>query len=258
VKTMAFETLRRLSQPWPRLAVSALLAVVAVGWSLLTVGLVPPRLTPRDVEMATAHTSVLVDTPRSSVVDLRQTTYSFQGAENRSILLGNVIASPPVREYIARRAQIPPGVVEIAPPLTPEHPRPTVDVGHPRRTTDILKSNNQYRLSIQANPTVPILDIYSQAPTTTAATRLANSAVEGLRSYMSAEAASRGVKPGQQTVLRQLGRAQGGVINHGVRWQISFLAFVLTFALSNVVILMLARAAPDYRLPVPSPGAAAG
>jgi hypothetical protein len=74
---------------------------------------------------------------------------------------------------------------------------------------------------------------------------------------MSTEAAARGVKPGEQVVLRQLGRARGGVINHGVRWQISFLVFVLTFALSNVVILMLARAA-DYRSPVPSPRATAG
>ena len=99
---MAFHIqLRRLAQPRPRLAVSALLAVVAVGWSLLSVGVVPPRLTPRDVDMATAHTSVLVDTPQSSVVDLRQNTYSFQGAVNRSTLLGNVIASRPVREYVA-------------------------------------------------------------------------------------------------------------------------------------------------------------
>ena len=42
----------------------------------------------------------------------------------------------------------------------------------------------QYRLDIEANPTVPMLDIYSEAPTADSATLLANAAVAELRAYL--------------------------------------------------------------------------
>ena len=48
-------------------------------------------------------------------------------------------------------------------------------------TTDILKRPNEYRLSIQANPTVPVLDIYAEAPDDAAAKKLASGAVSGLQ-----------------------------------------------------------------------------
>ena len=47
-----------------------------------------------------------------------------------------------------------------------------------------------YRLEVQARPTAPILDIYTQAPSTAEAQRLADEAAAGLRDYLRAVAAS--------------------------------------------------------------------
>ena len=84
----------------------------------------PPKLSPRALEMSTATTHVIVDTPTSSVLDLRQSTGSFQAMTQRVILLGNVIANGAVREAIAARVHIPVQALQISPPLTPQQPTP--------------------------------------------------------------------------------------------------------------------------------------
>ena len=129
------------------------------------------------------------------MVDLRANTYDFTSLTTRADLLGNVMASAPVREYIARRAGVDARRIEAVSPVTANVPRVLTEPGSEKRSSDILRSTDQYRLDIQANPTVPILDISSQAPTKQAAERLANSAVDGLRDYLLALGADRASTP---------------------------------------------------------------
>src|SRR5690242_10252421 len=95
---------RRISTLWrlrPWAAASALLAIVMAMWTVYAVSVFPPKLTPRALAMATATTHVVVDTPRSSVLDLRQNSYDFDAMTQRAILIGNVMANGKVRESIA-------------------------------------------------------------------------------------------------------------------------------------------------------------
>jgi hypothetical protein len=226
-----------------RLAIGVSLVVgllVAVG-SIERISLLPPKLSPRDVEIATAHTSVVIDSPASIILDNRSDAYNFQSLQNRAILLGNVIASTPVLQYIAQQVRVPPDVIAISAPATPEEPLPRVIAGHRRSVTDLLRYANQYRLSIEANPTAPVLDIYSEAPTKAAAITLANAAVDGLKSYMSSVAAARRVPAPDQVVVTQLGRAEGGITNPGAQWQLAVLAFIAGFFVSLGVILAVVR-----------------
>ena len=238
----------RLWQLRAGVAASLVLAVMVALWSLEKVTLVPPSLTPRSLEMATASTHVVVDTPRSTILDLRQNTYGLEALTNRAVLLGNVMANGPVRESIARRAGVSPEVLQVAAPLTSKQPQARADAGDERHTGDILKSNEQYRLSIQANPTVPVLDIYSQAPTVEQAEVLANTAVDSLRTYLRDLATTQQTPEGKQIQLVQLGRARGAVVNEGVRWQVALLAFVLTFAVSCATVTFFARVKKGWRL----------
>jgi hypothetical protein len=240
--------LRRLWQLRAGVAASFALAILVAVWSLWKVSLVPPELTPRALEMATASTHVVVDTPRSSILDLRQNTYGLEALTNRAVLLGNVMANGPVRDSIARRAGVPPEVLEISAPVTPKQPQARASSGSQRHTSDILESNDQYRLSIQANPTVPVLDIYAQAPTAGEAELLANSAVAGLRTYLEDLAATERTPEAKQIQLVQLGLARGEVVNEGVRWQVGLLAFVLTFGVSCATVTFLSRVRRGWRL----------
>jgi hypothetical protein len=221
--------------------VSVALALIAALWSVERISLFPPGLTPRSLEMATASTQVVVDTPKSALLDLRQDTYGLDALTNRAVLLGNVMASPQVREAIARQARVPVESLRIAPPLTPKQPRALAETGNRKRTSDILKLNDQYRLAIQANPTVPVLHIYCQAPTAESAQALTNAAVDATRRYLADLAASAGTPRDRQVRLLQLGRAKGAVINGGIAWQAALLAFALTFVASCATAVLLAR-----------------
>lgn len=241
----------RLRQLWAikvGVAVCLTLALIAAVWSLEEISLFPPKLTPRSLEMATASTHVVVDTPHSTMLDLRQDTYELEGLTKRAVLLGNVIANGHVQESIAREAGIPARLLSVEAPLTAKQPRARVEAGHGKTASDILRSTDQYRLNIQANPTAPVLDIYAQTPTAESAEALANAAVDSLRAYLADLAQAESTPETQQIRLVQLGTAHGEVINNGVRWQVALVAFVLTFGLACATLIFLSRVSRGWRL----------
>jgi hypothetical protein len=152
-----------------------------------------------------------------------------------------------VREYIARRAKVRSELLQIASPVTPEFPRPLATSGK-KSTRDILKSPNQYRLSIQANPTVPILDIYAEAPTAEIARQLANGAVDGMQDYLRDLAAAQRTPADRQVHLEQLGHAKSGVINPGIRVKVGIMSFLLVFAASSATVLAVGRVRRGWKL----------
>src|SRR5262245_34092770 len=118
---------RHLRELWGHrigLIASLILALLAALWSVGKVSLFPPSVKPRVLSIAAANTRELVDPPHPAVLDLKTSTQSMQGMTNRGVLVGNVMASEPVREYIGRRAKIRPELLQVASPVTPEFPRP--------------------------------------------------------------------------------------------------------------------------------------
>lgn len=220
---------------------SALLALIAALWSVEAISFSPLSVSPRALEMATASTQIVVDTPRTALLDRRRDTYTLDSLTTRSVLLGNVVASQTVRESIARRADVPVEMIQIAPPLTPKQPRALAVAGDEKRTSDILKLNDQYRLNIEANPSVPILHVYAQAPTAKTAEALANAAVDATREYLEDLARVKGTPAAEQIRLVQLGRADGVVINGGIKWQTAWLVFIITFTLACATVVLVSR-----------------
>lgn len=234
----------RLRELWGHrlgLMLSLAIALFAGFWSVTRVSVLPPRVESRHLEIASASTRVLVDMPRSMVLDLSEQVTDIESLTNRALLVGNLIGSAPVRESIARRVGIPAARIQVAAPLTREWPRAMQQAGTKRSTSDILRSPDEYRINVRANPTVPVLEISTVAPTAQAAARLANGAVLGTEDYLRGVAARESVTPVRQTKLEQLGRAQGGVINQGVSIKVALLSFLLTFTVSCIGVLAMAR-----------------
>jgi hypothetical protein len=230
------------------MVLSLAIALLAAVWSVQKISLFPPSLEPRSLEMATASTHVVVDTPTSALVDLRQDTYSLDGLTNRAVLLGNVISATRVREGIARRAGIPVERLVVQAPLTPKQSAPPADSENRRTTGDIIKSTDHYRLHIQSNPSVPVLDIYAQSPTADSAATLVNAAVEELQAYLVELAAAENTPPHKQITLIQLGKGHGTIINEDVDWQIAILAFVVAFGVASAMVILVARVRAGWRL----------
>jgi hypothetical protein len=229
------------------LVASILLALFASLWSIGTVKLFPPSIKPRVLSMAAANTRVLVDAPTSAVLDLKVSTANIEAMRNRGVLVGNVMASAPVRQYIGKRAGIRPELLQVASPVTPSFPRPLATSGK-KAPSDILNSPDAYRLSIQANPTVPVLDIYAEAPTPELAQQLANGAVDGMQDYLKDLAATQQIPADRRVRLEQLGRASGVALNPGVRLKLGLLTFLIVFVASSVTVLAVRRVRQGWRL----------
>jgi hypothetical protein len=209
-----------------------LLACVLVGLlaALLSVDRIsgfPPSFSPRATEIATAHTSMILEPPTPIVLDANATVYGIQGLLNRAVLLGNVLATPHSRSGLAGQMHTPITNLEVTAPGTSQYPLPDPDVDHTRKVTDVLHHNDQYRVSYEVNSTVPVVDIYSEAPSVAEAERLADASVTLLRSYVNAAAAGSKTPASERVTLSQLGRAQGGITNPGASLQLAALAFVL-------------------------------
>jgi hypothetical protein len=232
--------LRELWQLRVGVVVSLLVATLAAAWSVGRIGVFPPSFEPRKLEISTASTRALVDTPKSTVLDLDVNTYAFTAITNRALLVGNIMASAPVRRYIARRAGVPADVLQVTSPVTVDFPRPLASAGK-RKTADILKSPDEYRLDIQANPTVPIVDVYATAPTPGEAEQLANGAIDGMRDYLKDLAAAQGIPESKQVHMEQLGRAKGGIIDPGISVKVAGLSFFLALLMSSGMVLWVKR-----------------
>jgi hypothetical protein len=231
----------------PYVVACAVLALVVATWSVARISILPPRIEPRSLEMATAATHVVVDKPRSTILDLREDTYSLEALRQRAVVLGNVIANGEVREAIARHAGVPLDRLQIAPPLTPTQPRAVVASTDRKHATDLLASTDQYRLSVQANATVPMLDIYAQAPNAESAALLANTTVDQLRAYLAKLAVSEETPESKQIQLLQLGRAEGEVINAGIDVQVALLVFAITFVIACATLVFAGRIRDGWR-----------
>lgn len=223
------------------LGLSFVIAAVATIQIVHGISLWPPRIEENSLNVASASTRVIVDAPQSTIVDPHTDAYTIESLSNRALILGNVMASLPVRHYIARRAGISANQVRVEPPLTADQPRVLVDSAHAPHVFDILKRPDEYRLSIQVDPMGPVLGIYAVAPTPDEATKLANASVDGLRDYLGSVATKDRTPKLDQVRLEQLGRASGGSITTGAGKQILILTFLLAFGIACLGLLFLGR-----------------
>jgi hypothetical protein len=223
------------------------LALFIAVFSVARISVAPPGLHARHQGMAAASTRVLVDTPKTMVLDLKADTSNFVSITNRALLVGNVMAAAPVRSFIARRAGVPADLLQMTSPVTPAWPRPLESSGK-RKTSDILKSPDEYRIAIEANPTVPIIDIYTVAPDPKTAQHLANGAVEGMHDYLQYLARQQDVAPRNRVHLEQLGPATGGRVDQGVGRKVLLLTFVLAWAAGILAVVFVSRVRRGWKL----------
>jgi hypothetical protein len=224
-------------------ALCAALALVAALASVRHVSLLPPGLHgPRHLQIATASTHVVVDRARSPIADTRAETGDFDSLARRSVLLGELMTSRRVLEYVGRRAGVPAEQIAGFSPVTSDVPAVFKEPDSERRADEIARSTAPYRLNVQSSPALPTLDVYAQAPTPAAARRMASAAVAGLRDYLRAVAAEHGADPEAQVRLVELGAPRGGVVNGGAAPEIAVFTFLVVFAISSGLLAIVVRA----------------
>jgi hypothetical protein len=165
--------LRQLTRLRIGLGLTFALAFLAALSAAFSLSLFPPGLKSKSTRAAGAHTQILVDDRKVSVLDAGFDTDSFNYLHVGAVLNGSIMVQDPVRDYIAHAAGIPLSAIQFTDPQVPVDP--PLPVRGPAA---------KYSVTVAARVTAPIIDVYAQAPTTAEARRLANASATGLSQYL--------------------------------------------------------------------------
>jgi len=123
-----------------------------------------------------------------------------------------------------------------------------------KRNLQVAGEPNPYRLEFLADPNLPTIGVYAQAPTTTQAVALADASVRAIADYVQTLQAQQNVSRTARVSIRQIGQAVGSVVDAGITKKLAGLVFVLSFFAWCILVLIGVRVRAGVRrarLPTP-------
>lgn len=225
-----------LHQLWTRRAWTFVGLVVAVFIALSTAYDIrgfPPSLEQKTLALGTANAALLVDTPRSSVTDLRA---DLRPLAARAYLFARLATSEIVAQRIARNVGLKPNQLLVEAPIDgavrPESARET-------RIASILSQNREFRVNFVAQQGLPNIQVNTQAPRVADAIRLADTASSTFAAYIRSVQRKQGQPENSRVVLRQLGKAEGGAIAKQINVSLAILALLTAFVAWCVLMIVV-------------------
>ena len=223
------------------LIASAAFAVLSVE---RVVGLIPPRFEARSLMHAGVYTQAVIDTNESFIGNNGQQLGPIIG---RAIVDANLMASPGIVDLIGQYAGIDPSQIWAAGPVDPSLQRAVVEPTPGKRNVQVAREANTYRLEFLADPNLPTIGIYAQAPTTGQGVALANAAVRALATYVRGIENKQNTPKSTRVTVRQIGQPVGGIVNGGIKKKLAGMVFVFVFAVWCVLVLIGIRARAAWR-----------
>jgi uncharacterized protein YceK len=210
--------------------------------------LFPPAVEKKALEQGAARVQMLIDSPSSPLMD---TTGDIGPLAIRAQIYSRLIRSAPVLEEISRATGIPKETIAIqaiagnlgrvAGTNKPAGPRANQLLDD--RKQDILLASAEL---VGQNP-LPVVSIYTQAPTAQEAMALADGAVAGFASFVRKSEARDRIPRWKRVTVRPLGTAAGGLINEGVNPATAILVFLLVFLVGCGAVLAVTNVVEGIR-----------
>lgn len=219
------------------LMIGALVAVVAGLSTAYRPTLSPPGLESKSLERGAAATSVVVDSRRSTIIDLAG---EVEPLAARAQTYARLAASRPVRQLMAEAVDVPAGAISASSSGGGEP-------GAEERGSDIAEEGDSYRVFFTSLENQPLIDIASLGPTGKAAADLANGAARGLAEYVEQQQEAQGIPPNRRVVVRQVGIAEGSLLNSGANKVAVTLVGLAAFIGFSLLILLASRVRADLR-----------
>jgi hypothetical protein len=226
------------------LAVGAVVSFVAALYSVYQIHMGSPWLVKRALQHSSASAQAYVDSSESFVGDA---TAAVQPIINRAWTFANLMASPGAMDTVGHYAGIPGDEIWSAGPVDPSQQRVAVEPTATKRAYQVAGEALPYRIEFLADPTLPIISIYTEAPTTTQALALANASVVTLSAYVSKQQAEQHIPMAARVVIKSMGPASGGIVNGGIAKKLAVLVFVAVFLGWCLLILVCTRVRANWR-----------
>lgn len=232
--------------------VLSVICIAAVG-ALATqrsISLNPPSAESKSIEYGAAQTELLVDAPRTPIVNLKR---EFDPLVSRAKVYAQLMTSAPVKEAIGKIAGVTGSRIVMTTPVDQNQPDAMKEPGAAQRSNQILNETVPLRLFIEAQLDQPILRISSQAPTDEKAITLANAAAAGFQGYIERLQVQQDVPKNQRVVVDQLGPATGGLVNTGADIRVAALTFFALLIGGLFLVLFIANVRRGMREPIVEP-----
>lgn len=226
---------------------AAALALLAAVWSVCTITLLPPHLTPRHLQVGAAAVDLMVDAPQSWVLDARKAPIDLAVLAQEADLAGNVISTAPVRRAIAHEAGIPARQLSARTRLTGDLVAVLREPDNEQRAAQIAAARLPYGIDVQVDPQRPLLHVYTRAPTAVEAMRLADAVPAGLTRVAAALPAPPTAGADRLLHVVPLGPARGAVVNSRSSIEIALITLLVVFGVAWPALLLLLRARAGWR-----------
>jgi hypothetical protein len=193
-----------------------------------------PSMSSRQYQVGIASASALVDSARSQVADLGNSTGTDVGTlAYRASLFASLMTTSPLRDEIARSAGISPGEL-IASGPTPvassNSPAPAVSGASISSSSPKASTLSASVATLPAGQ-LPVIQVNTQGPTPAIAAKLANGAFAALQHEIDAVAGADNIPVPQRVVVRLLGPAAATSARLGPGLLSGILGAVLAFVL---------------------------
>ena len=202
-----------------------------------------PSMKSRTYKVGVASASVLVDTPKSQVVEIAPAGSDTLGA--RANVLANLMVDGDIKDAIAKRVNVPSNKL-IA----------WVDTGDGvGPATPLTKDSIAYSTAVAVTSDMaelPIIRVTTQAPDVRRAITIANAVVEGLSASLDTKAADETVSDTRRLRVRALGTAQGHESTRGPGKKTALAAAFFAFLIGCAVIVGLSALNRGWRAAVAS------
>ncbi|HKT83294.1 MAG TPA: hypothetical protein VJQ84_05600, partial [Solirubrobacterales bacterium] len=181
-----------------------------------------------------ASSQVLVDSSTSAIADVEKDPAPLA---NRAVVLAQYMSSAEARAAIAKEMGLSPTQIAADGPFSTLTDRSTYQaVPAGPRADQLTEENAVYRLVFDAQLSLPIISIYTQAPDADGAIKLADAASSVLTGYVSD--LDNGIPKGRQITVTSLGDPEGGTVNSGASPILAFLAFLATLIVLCALIVL--------------------
>jgi len=223
----------------------ALGVLVAAAAAVLSVYRVEgQKLKPRSLQYSSASTQILVDTQSSVLANVSQ---SFEALDMRAQTYAGFMVSPAVLQLIGQQVGLLGEQIYATGPVDLNQPPVVVEPTALKRNVEITGETKPYRLNFESQPNQPTITILSQAPTTAQAVALANAAANGVKLFVTRLETGEKIPPKSRVAIRQLGSANGAVVDAGISKSLMAIVFVAVFLFWCALILAGGRLRENWR-----------
>lgn len=224
-----------LNELWRRrtwLAVGLVLAVAAPIMVIYEL----PSFEKKGGKYGVATTDILVSSQQAPIANVNA---ELEPLVSRAAIYSRLVGSQPVKDRIARIARL---VGVPAADLVVNPPAAEGSSGGAGGTFDsTLQEDGYFIATASGGEGQPVLTISTQAPTSEAATRLADATAAGLAVYIREMQQQDGIPGEERANLEQLGGARGGLAVRTVDYKAAVLAYLGVFVGWCLVILFAGR-----------------